>query len=176
MSTDTVQAPGPLWFGPFLRRGDGSHLVIERARFGDLIDLTTGECHLARVIAGVRCDTRRATLVVGSSSAAGGYFFFRQLFRGHDGHWFLVTLTYDVDWGECDDGFIGLLTEDQVLPKLREVLAGEDCWPLLRDWYVRGWVPRDDAFVQEWAEAMLPADEYEFVVHSFATIPSDPTR
>lgn len=176
MVTDTIHAPAPLRYGPCLRQRDGSPIVINDHRRGDWINLTTGECHVAHLIHGIRCDTEQADLVVSRSSADGGYFRTRNLFRGHHGYWFLSLLAYNLDWYACEGGTFALLADEDVLPKLKETLHAEDPWPLLRDWYLHGWIPRDDAFVQEWAEATLSADECEQLLIGFQTMPSMPSR
>lgn len=66
------------------------------------------------------------------------------------------------------------LDDNTVLPELRAILGDTDGWPLLCDWYLDGWLPRDDAFVQAWAEATLSADECEFVLNGLTTIPDSP--
>lgn len=175
MVTETIQAPHPLRSGPVLRRRNGKPILIQNVRLGDRIDLATGECHLARVIDGVRCDTERADLVLWHATSDYGYYRMQQVFRGHDGQWFLVTLTYNTEWDQCEGGAIRRLTNEMVPPKLREILGNTDGWPLLCDWYLDGWLPRDDAFVQAWAEATLSADECEFLLNGLAAIPDNPS-
>lgn len=173
MVTETVQAPRALSLGPVLRRRDGEPLVVKDARMGDLINLSTAECHVARVMDGVRYDTDRADLVLRRSTVEYGYYRMTQVFRGHDRHWFQLSLVYNFEWAQREGGEIRRLADDEVLPALRKALAGDDGEPLLRDWYLRGWIPRDDAFVRAWAEATLPADACESITERFEAIPNE---
>lgn len=175
MSFDVAPIPSPIRFGPGLRTRRDCHFIVERNDRGDRLDLTTCDCEVARVIDGIRYDTRAAFLVVSRSYFDGDAFFhLRQVFRGHAGRWFVLQVQWAFDSGQCNDNLIVPIQDEQVLATLRQTIRNEDCLPLLRDWYSRGWIPRNDAFVQRWAEDVLSADDCEYVIHTFATIPEGP--
>lgn len=175
MSIDVTRIPSPIRFGLDLRtRGDG-HVIVERPQRGDLIDFTTCECAVSRVIHGVRYDTGDAILVASRLRLDEDHLLcLRQVYRSHKGRWFVVQAKWSFDSGECNDNLIVPIRDEQVLMLLRPMIQDRDCLTFLRGWYCRGWVPRNDAFVLQWAEAFLPADACEYLIDAFDTIPAGP--
>lgn len=177
LSLDIRSMPSPIRYGSGLRMRRDAHFIIEPARHGDVLDLTTCDACIARVIHGIRYDTQRAFLVASRSGFDNELFFgLRQIFRGYDHRWFALQVQLTLDSGACNTNLIMPIPDERVLPSLRQVVRDEDCWPFLRDWYCMGWIPRNDAFAQAWAEAVLPADDCQFVINSFGAIPSDPNQ
>lgn len=169
-----VPIPSPIRYGDGLRTRRDSHHIIERPQRGDWIDLTTSECVVARVIKGVRYDTRAALLVASRSTFDEQFFMLRQAFRGHDGRWFLVQVRWSFDDESCNDNLIAPIADEQVLPLIRSMIREEDVFTFFRGWYGGGWVPRNDAFMQQWAEEILSADDCEYVINTFQFIPDGP--
>lgn len=162
MNTIESQVPEPIVHETRLRRGDGSDFVIVRPRMGDKFNLSTGEVHVARVIGGVRYDTGQAALVFGYGEFH-GYFCYRlfRLYRTGAGRFFWLHM----QWAE-EEGFVGtdaisVLEDRQILPALRIWMPDDKIYEFLLKWYCPGWLPRDDAFSQAWAESTLSADECE---------------
>lgn len=177
MLLDIRSMPSPIRFGPGLRTRRDAHFIVEPARHGDVLDLTSCDCSIARVINGIRYDTRRAFLVAAMSCFSDDMFFgLRQIFRGFDHRWFALQVQLTLDSGACNDNLIMPIPDERVLPSLRQMLREEDCWPLLRYWYCGGWIPRNDAIAQEWAEAVLAADDCQQIINCFGLIPDDPNH
>lgn len=175
MSFRTIPIPNPIRFGPGLRFNKERHVIVEHKRRRDVLDLTTCECHVARVLDGIRYDTEAAHLVVSASSLDGDFYFnLRQIFRSFDHLWFAVQVQWSFDSGQCNDNLIVPIPDERVLPALRQILRPDDCRALLRDWYAFGWIPRNDAFAQRWAEDILSADDCQDILDSFNTIPATP--
>ncbi|MGH8112934.1 MAG: hypothetical protein ACREPL_13610, partial [Rhodanobacteraceae bacterium] len=159
MNSDLAPTPCPICFGPGLHTPGNCHFLVEQPRRGDRIDLSTRNCTLARVINGIRYDTRSAFLVT-SASQFDGFLFFRlqQVYRGLDGNWFMVQVHWPAASQADNDHPITPIPDAQVLATLRNIVRDQDCLPLLRDWYNQGWIPRNDALAQQWAEVVLTAD------------------
>ncbi|HEX7369992.1 MAG TPA: hypothetical protein VF284_06900 [Rhodanobacteraceae bacterium] len=169
--------PKPIRSGPGLGSPGDKHFIVENARRKDYLDLTTCECRVARVIDGVRYGTGDADLVASRSVIeVNQYFSLRQLYRGRDERWFLLQVQWFFDSERCNDNLIVPIAYQSVLGELRQLVSDDDCFALLRDWYVDGWLPRNDGFVQQWAEATLSADDCLFVINAFPLIPDAPGK
>lgn len=169
--------PKPIRSGPGLGSPENNHLIVERARRRDRLDLTTCECAVARVIDGVRYGTGDADLVASRSFLEDEqYFLLRQLYRGRDERWFLLQVQWFFASRQCNDNLIVPIPNDKVLGELRTLVCDDDCLTLLRDWYIGGWLPRNDAFVQQWAESILSADDCLNIIYGFEFIPDSPRR
>jgi hypothetical protein len=61
------------------------------------------------------------------------------------------------------------LDHDRVLPVALRLVDGRDTLAFLREWYVGGWLPRDEPLVRRWAAHALSADEYETLLGGSAS-------
>jgi hypothetical protein len=167
--------PKPIRSGPGLGSPEDKHFIVENARRKGYLDLTTCECKVARVIGGIRYGTGDADLVASRSLIeVEQYFSLRQLYRGRDGRWFLLQVQWTFDSERCNDNLIVPIAYYDVLDELRTLVCEDDCFELLRDWYCQGWLPRNDMVVQQWAEAVLSADDCQYVINCFGLIPDGP--
>lgn len=167
--------PTPIRCGPRLGAADGEPFIVENAQRKDSLDLTTCKCKVARVINGFRYDTQDADLVASRSFVnLTQDFSLRQVYRGHDNRWFRLQVNWFFESKRCNDDLIVPIAYCGVLTELRRLVRDGDCFTFLRDWYAAGWLPRNDLFVQQWAEATLSADECTSVIHSFSGIPDAP--
>lgn len=167
--------PKPIRFGPGIGSPENEHVIVERERRKDHLDLTTCECAVARMIGGVRYGTGDADLVASHSLIDDDQIFLlRQLYRGHDARWFLLQVQWFFESRRCNDNLIVPIPDDKVLGQLRTLVRDDDCFALLRDWYGNGWIPRNDAFVQKWAEDVLSADDCAYVVVACEMYPDQP--
>ncbi|HEX7324718.1 MAG TPA: hypothetical protein VF292_05130 [Rhodanobacteraceae bacterium] len=87
-------------------------------------------------------------------------------YRGHDDRRFLLRVRGVFDFEHCNDNVTVPIAYQNVLGELRTLVSDDDCFDLLRDWYVDGWPPRNDGSVQQRAEATLSADDCLFVINA----------
>ena len=163
MNTTTI--PDPIVNETRVSRLGGEEVHIKDARNGDAYNLTTGEASVARMIGGVRYDTTNASLIVGTGEYFGyGCYMLSRLYRTNDGKFFLLQMLWACDVGFVDIKAIDVIEHDCVLVIAKNVVAQDDIAKFLREWYCSGLLPLDDAFVQDWAETMLSADECQEVL------------
>lgn len=165
---NTTKVPEPIIREAYRRNSDGSHVSMSVPARGDHFNLSTGEVNVARIIAGVRYDTVRATLVAGKSGIDDvGNYELRRLYRAAHGAYFLLRMDWSDEEGFYGPDFIHPLADADVLMTVRTIIAPTDCLVFLRDWYCAGWIPRNDAEAQLWAEQTLSADDCEEVLRGF---------
>lgn len=164
MNTIERQIPKPVVRESRIRRGDASDFIIVHARMGDSFNLSTGEVRVARIIGGIRYDTTQADLVFGYGEFH-GYCCYRlfRLYRTSAGRFFWLSLQWAEDEGCVGFDAITVLENERVLPAVRMWMSDGDVSEFLLNWYCPGWLPRDDALAQAWAESILSADECERV-------------
>lgn len=145
---------------------DNKEVFIGNPRYGDCVNLSTGEAIVVRMIGGLRYDTASSSLVAG----VGEYIGFRtyvllRLYRTVEGRFFGLKM-FSVD----DDARIDLqaFEEHEALTIARSLVAGENVVEFLREWYCAGLLPVDDEYVRDWAESVLPAAECEQVLAAMA--------
>ena len=148
-----------------LQRLDGSDVIVDVAEFGDSYNLGTGEVTAARMIGGIRYDITTASLVAG----IGEYFGFHRyalsrVYRTADGRFFQLKMVWSEDTDFTGSSGIELLEDDAVLATLQMHVADSQLAELVRDWYCPGLLPRDDGFIQRWAESALSADDCRAVM------------
>ncbi|MGH8190787.1 MAG: hypothetical protein ACREP2_05010 [Rhodanobacteraceae bacterium] len=171
MSRIPIPIPEPILTGEFLARHDGRHILLGKAERGDEFDLTTGECRVARVIRGIRYDTAKAILVVGSSALelADG-FSLQRLYRAEHLAWFLLRMEWWDGIGFRNEDFIRPVPDEHVLHRVRGIIRTADALHFLLDWYCGGWIPRNDRYARSWAEEALSADDCEIVLDAIDTL------
>lgn len=148
-----------------LQNLDGSDVIVDVPEFGDSYNLGTGEVTVARMIGGIRYDTTAASLVAG----IGEYFGFHRyalsrVYRTADGRFFQVKMVWSEDPDFTGSAGIEPLEDDAVLATLHIHVADSKLTELVRDWYCPGLLPRDDGFIQRWAESALSADDCQAVM------------
>ena len=144
---------------------DGSDVIVDVPELGDSYNLGTGEVTVARMIGGIRYDTTTASLVAG----IGEYFGFHRyalsrVYRTADGRFFQVKMVWSEDPDFTGSAGIEPLEDDAVLATLHIHVADSKLTELVRDWYCPGLLPRDDGFIQRWAESALSADDCQAVM------------
>ena len=161
---NTTNIPAPIVCETRVSKLEGGEICIADPRHGDSYNLSTGEARVARMIGGVRYDTAEAALVYG----AGEYFGYccyalSRLYRANDGKFFVLQM---IQIGDefADIKAITVLEEARVLETAKHLIIGREVLKFLCEWYCSGLLPLDDAFVQEWAEATLSADECQTVL------------
>lgn len=162
--------PEPIQAETRLQNLDGSDVIVDVPEFGDSYNLGTGEVTVARMIAGIRYDTTTASLVAG----IGEYFGFHRyalsrVYRTADGRFFQVKMVWSEDPDFTGSAGIEPLEDDAVLAALHIHVADSKLAELVRDWYCTGLLPRNDGFIQRWAESALSADECERVMAAMAS-------
>lgn len=142
-----------------VQRIDGTDIQPTLDKAGDAWNLSTGEVAVARVVGGIRYDTANAELIIGVGEyfGSGAYAAFR-LYRTDSGRFFRLHLVWQADTATAKikplpDG------ESSVLSLAKIMLGNQDVAAFLKNWYCQGLLPLDDAFVQEWAEESLSANE-----------------
>jgi hypothetical protein len=151
--------PAPIVCETRVSRLKGGEICVREPRHGDFYNLTTGEARVTRMIGGIRYDTADASLVYGTGEYFGvGCYILSRLYRTPDGKFFLLQM---ISGGEeiADIKAISVVEEDHVLETAKHLLAESELFKFLREWYCSGLLPLNDAFVQEWAESILSADE-----------------
>jgi hypothetical protein len=171
MTTIHNKAPDPIVNENYLRNGDGSHLTVGSPFRGDHFDLSTGECNVARVIAGIRYDTAQATLIAskGTIDEDACNYRLNRLYRASHGAFFLLTMEWSHEEGFVGPDFIRRVADEMVLTFARDIVPPADCVRFFRDWYCTGWIPRNDSEAQGWAEFCLSADDCEAVMLEIAS-------
>jgi hypothetical protein len=166
MNTNT---PEPFVRETRVQRIDGRDIQPTLDKAGDAWNLSTGEVAIARVAGGIRYDTAYAELImgVGEYFGSGAYAAFR-LYRTDSGRFFRLHLVWQADTATAEikplpDG------EISVLSLAKTMLGNQDVAEFLKSWYCQGLLPLDDAFVQEWAEESLSADECQNVLVALAS-------
>lgn len=162
MNTNT---PEPIRAETRLQYLDGSDVIVDVPEFGDSYNLGTGEVTVARMIGGIRYDTTTASLVAG----IGEYFGFHRyalsrVYRTADGGFFQVKMMWSEDPEFTGSAGIELLEDDAVLATLQIHVADSKLAELVRDWYCPGLLPRDNGFIQRWAESAMSADNCQAVM------------
>lgn len=165
-------APKPILRGESIRRLDGTPITLAGPHAGDHFNLTTCQCRISRIIHGQRYDTDRSLLVAGTSRVdfADG-FMLHQLYRADDGAFFALHMLWWRELGFSTAHFIQPLTDSKVLATARSIVQPVDCRDFLLGWYSLGWLPRDDACVRAWAEAVLSADDCAMVLDCIDAMP-----
>jgi hypothetical protein len=162
MNTTTI--PAPIVCETRVSKLEGGEICTNDPRHGDSYNLSTGEARVARMIGGIRYDTAEASLVYGAGEYFGnGCYALSRLYRANDGKFFVLQM---IQVGDefADIKAITVLEEARVLETAKYLLAEREVLKFLREWYCSGLLPLDDAFVQEWAEATLSADECQAVL------------
>lgn len=157
--------PEPIQAETRLQRLDGSDVIVDVPDFGDSYNLGTGEVTVARMIGGIRYDTTTASLVAG----IGEYFGFRRyalsrVYRTADGRFFQLKMVWSEDPDFTGSAGIEPLEDSAVLATLQVHVADNRLAELVRGWYCPGLLPRDDGFIQRWAESALSADDCQAVM------------
>ncbi len=161
---NTTNIPAPIINETRVSKLDGGEICISDPKHGDSYNLTSGEAHVARMIGGIRYDTANASLVYGAGEYFGyGCYLVSRLYRTNDGKFFVLQM---ITGGEefVDTQAIRVIEEDSVLETAKSLLAESEVLKFLREWYCSGLLPLNDAFVQEWAESTLSADECQAVL------------
>jgi hypothetical protein len=86
------------------------------------------------------------------------------VYRAADGRFFQLKMAWSEDTDFIGSSGIELLEDDAVLATLQIHVADSKLAELVRDWYCPGLLPRDDGFIQRWAESTLPADDCKAVM------------
>lgn len=161
--------PDPIVYETRVNRIDGEEIRPAFDKAGDAWNLSTGEVAVARVAGGTRYDTAYAELImgVGEYFGSGAYAAFR-MYRTDSGKFFRLHLVWKDDMAAAEikplpDG------ETSVLSLAKTLLGNQDVAEFLMNWYCQGLLPLDDAFVQEWAEESLSADECQNVLVAMAS-------
>ena len=165
---NTTNMPAPIVCETRVHELEGGEICIGDPQYGDSYNLSTGEAHVARMIGGIRYDTAESSLVYG----AGEYFGYccyalSRLYRANHGKFFVLQII------QIGDEFanikaITVLEEARVLETAKRLIAGHEVVKFVCEWYCSGLLPLDDAFVQEWAEATLSADQCQTVQMALA--------
>lgn len=164
--------PDPIIYGHLIGARDGGHWTFTKPHWGDWFDLTSGECRMARVIAGIRYDTSISTLVARHSGIdVYGLFHFRWLFLASHGAWFAVHVEGQVEQFRETFSDLRLVPAQSVLQVARLMIQPGDCLRFLTEWYCAGWIPHDDDEARSWAEEVLSADDCEKVLDAIARMP-----
>lgn len=160
---NTTNIPAPIVCETRVSKLEGGEICVTDPKHGDSYNLSTGEAHVARMIGGVRYDTAEASLVYGAGEYFGGCYALSRLYRANDGKFFVLQV---IQVGDefADIKAISVLDEARVLETAKHLITGREVLKFLCDWYCSGLLPLDDAFVQEWAEATLSADECQTVL------------
>lgn len=160
---NTTNIPASIVCETRVSKLEGGEICIADPRHGDYYNLSTGEVRVARMIGGVRYDTADASLVYGAGEYFGGCYALSRLYRANDGKFFVLQM---IQVGDefADIKAITVLEEACVLETARHFIIGREVLKFLCEWYCSGLLPLDDAFVQEWAEATLSADECQTVL------------
>jgi len=145
---------------------DNTEVFIGNPRYGDCVNLSTGEASVVRMIGGLRYDSAASSLVAG----VGEYIGFRiyvllRLYRTAEGRFFGLKM-FSVDGDARID--LQAFDEHEALAIARSLVAGENVVEFLREWYCAGLLPIDDEYVRDWAESALPAGECEQVLAAMA--------
>lgn len=158
--------PIPVLRDYHLIASNGDPMIWENEYQSSEVNLTTGVIRYARVLDRIRYDTQQATLVAGWArlrNFPGGYRI-QRLYRGHHGRFFVIA----VDWHGHSTPFSGIalapVPDSDVLLAAQHMVGDDDAFVFLRDWYLGGWLPREDAAVQSWAERVLSAGDCEWLM------------
>jgi hypothetical protein len=164
MSSIDTESPNPIVREERIRFRKGQDLILRDNRRQDFFNLSTGDVCVARIIAGARYDTTRATLVVGHGEYDGYSYTLWRLYRRHEGDFFTLRMQWAEGLDFVGPDFILPIAIDCVLMAARRLVRDEHMLEFVAQWYKPGWLPRDDTFMQEWAESRLDADTTEVLL------------
>jgi len=141
-------------------------ISIRVPRYGDCVNLSTGEASVVRIIGGLRYDTAASSLVAGVGEYIGSRMYvLMRLYRTAEGRFFGLKMISVDDDARID---LQVFEEHEALAIARSLVAGVNVAEFLREWYCAGLLPIDDEYVRGWAESALPADECEQVLAAMA--------
>jgi hypothetical protein len=161
----------PLCAG-FVEYDDGAAIPIRRMLAGVGYPNASTDPHgVSRVIDGLRYDTHQAALVASVFELDDAWDLHQWgLFRGDHGRWFVVKMRTGYQEGAEIVQTIHPLPDGRVLGFARNLVTPELCLRFLLDWYCTGWIPRNDPFVRDWAEADLSAGDCQTVMAALARL------
>jgi hypothetical protein len=116
------------------------------------------------VLRGVRYDTARAALIVGHGELmdADGYQLGR-IYRTTEASFFNLSMQWAYGIWFVEVPTIEVVDPEDLLTLAKQILRDEDVLQFLSNWYCAGYLPKDDPFVQQWAEDVLSADDCEAI-------------
>lgn len=165
--------PAPIRNEAKLMRSDATPLVVGTQ--GDFFNLTTGDCHVARYLDGFWFDTSRSLLVAGVAiTTPNDGFALHRLYRAEHLAWFVLEMQW---WGRIgfrNDHFIHPLPDAQVVNTARSPVGNAGTLRFLLDWYVNGWIPRNDVLARAWAEEALSPTDCDLVLEGITSLPPYP--